>query len=109
MSMRARFSFGFVLLLAVFAIPVFGQTAPARQPEEKTIAVFGQTIHYWDLGTGPVVVLVHSLGSGKAEDWRRVIGPLSQKYRVLAMDQIGFGHSDKPLLEPNPNVCGFSE
>ena len=87
-----------VLLLALFAAPCFAQ-APAAQPEEKTIAVFGQTIKYWDVGSGPVVVLVHGLGSAKDLDWGRVVAPLSQKYRLLVPDQIGFGHSDKPLLD----------
>lgn len=88
----------FLLVLATFAIPSAGQV-PGKQPEDKTIAVFGQTIHYWDVGSGPVLVLVHGLGSGKAEDWGRVVVPLSQKYRVIALDQVGFGHSDKPLLD----------
>jgi pimeloyl-ACP methyl ester carboxylesterase len=87
-----------VLLLVLLSAPCFAQT-PATQPEEKTIAVFGQTIRYWDVGSGPVVVLVHGLGSAKDLDWGRVIASLSQKYRVLALDQIGFGHSDKPLLD----------
>jgi pimeloyl-ACP methyl ester carboxylesterase len=87
-----------VLLLAVFATPAFGQSAAAR-PEEKTVAVFGQTIHYWDVGSGPVVVLVHGLGSRKEGDWGRVVAPLSQKYRVVAPDQIGFGKSDKPVID----------
>src|SRR5260370_36325358 len=30
-------------------------------------------------------------------DWGRVIMPLSQRQRVIALDQIGFGESDKPL------------
>jgi len=51
-----------------------------------------------DVGTGPVVVLVHGLGSRK-EDWLPVIAPLSQKYRLLVPDQIGFGRSDKPLID----------
>jgi pimeloyl-ACP methyl ester carboxylesterase len=73
-----------------------GQTAPA--PQDKTIPVFGQTIHYFDVGSGPVVVLVHGLGDHK-ESWLRVMGPFAQKHRVLAPDQIGFGKSDKPLLD----------
>src|SRR5713101_2410006 len=92
--MRGKMRFGLILLLAVFVVPAFGQ----GQPPDKTIAVFGQTIHYWDVGVGPVVVLVHGLGS-KKEDWLPVIGPLSQKYRLLVPDQIGFGRSDKPLLD----------
>jgi triacylglycerol lipase len=95
--MRARIKFGSILLLTLFVVQAFGQTGPA-QPADKTVAVFGQTIHYWDVGSGPVVVLVHGLGSRK-EDWLPVVAPLSQKYRVLVPDQIGFGHSDKPLLE----------
>jgi triacylglycerol lipase len=89
----------FVLLVGVAAVhvgSVYGQT-PAP-PTDKTIAVFGQTIHYFDLGSGPVVVLVHGLGSRK-EDWLPVLEPLAQKYRLLVPDQIGFGRSDKPLLD----------
>jgi triacylglycerol lipase len=89
-----------VVVVVLFAAPCFAQApAPAAQPEEKSIAVFGQTIRYWDVGSGPVVVLVHGLGSAKEGDWGRVVAPLSQKYRVIAPDQIGFGHSDKPLLD----------
>jgi pimeloyl-ACP methyl ester carboxylesterase len=98
--MRGKLKFGFVLVWVVWVVPCLGQvaTAPGR-PEEKTIAVFGQTIHYWDVGSGPVVVLVHGLGSRKEGDWGRVVAPLSQKYRVLALDQIGFGQSDKPVID----------
>jgi pimeloyl-ACP methyl ester carboxylesterase len=96
--MSGRVKIVCVLLLAVFATPAFGQSAAGR-PEEKTVAVFGQTIHYWDVGSGPVVVLVHGLGSRKEGDWGRVFAPLSQKYRVVVPDQIGFGQSDKPVID----------
>ncbi len=74
--------------------PAFGQ----GQPADKTITVFGQSIHYFDMGSGPVVVLLHGLGSRK-EDWLPVLEPMAQKYRLLVPDQIGFGKSDKPLLD----------
>jgi pimeloyl-ACP methyl ester carboxylesterase len=96
--MSGRAKMACILLLTVFVAPSFGQSA-AGKPEEKTIAVFGQTIHYWDAGSGPVVVLVHGLGSRKEGDWGRVFAPLSQKYRVIAPDQIGFGQSDKPVID----------
>jgi pimeloyl-ACP methyl ester carboxylesterase len=92
--MRGKMKFGLVLLLAVFAVPAFGQ----GQPQDKTIAVFGQSIRYFDMGSGPVVVLLHGLGSRK-EDWLPVLEPMAQKYRLLVPDQIGFGKSDKPLLD----------
>jgi len=94
--MRRELKYGFVLLLAIFVAPVKGLAQ--GQPTDKTISVFGQSIHYFDLGSGPVVVLVHGLGSRK-EDWTPVLEPLSQKYRLLVPDQIGFGKSDKPLLD----------
>jgi pimeloyl-ACP methyl ester carboxylesterase len=92
--MRGKMKFGLVLLLTVFVAPAFGQ----GQPADKTIAVFGQSIHYFDLGSGPVVVLLHGLGSRK-EDWLPVLEPMAQKYRLLVPDQIGFGKSEKPLLD----------
>jgi len=92
--MRGKMKFGVVLLLAAFAVPAFGQ----GQPADKTITLFGQSIHYFDAGTGPVVVLLHGLGARK-EDWLPVFEPMAQKYRLLVPDQIGFGKSDKPLLD----------
>jgi triacylglycerol lipase len=86
--------FGLVLIMAVMAVPAFGQ----GQPADKTITVFGESIHYFDVGSGPVVVLLHGLGSRK-DDWLPVLEPMAQKYRLLVPDQIGFGRSDKPLLD----------
>jgi len=94
--MRRELKYGFILLLAIFVAPVSGRAQ--GQPADKTISVFGQTLHYWDVGSGPVVVLVHGLGSRK-EDWTPVLEPLAQKYRLLVPDQIGFGKSDKPLMD----------
>ena len=92
--MRGKMKFGLILLLVVFVAPAFGQ----GQPADKTITVFGESIHYFDLGAGPVVVLLHGLGSRK-EDWLPVLEPMAQKYRLLVPDQIGFGKSDKPLMD----------
>lgn len=64
---------------------------------DKWATVYGQKIHYIEAGSGPVVILVHGLG-GDVSNWAPTIGPLSQKYRVIALDQIGFGKSDKPLI-----------
>jgi pimeloyl-ACP methyl ester carboxylesterase len=89
----------FISLFLLLAIIAGSAVAQDRQtmPPEKTIPIFGQTIHYWDVGSGPVVVLLHGLGSSK-EDWLAVVGPLSKNHRLLIPDQIGFGHSDKPLV-----------
>ena len=69
----------------------------AGLPPSKETTVFGQKIHYVDVGTGPVVVLLHGLG-GNSSNWAFNIAALSAKFRVIAPDQIGFGRSDKPLI-----------
>ncbi len=58
--------------------------------------VNGLRFHYLAQGFGPVVMLLHGLGSC-AEDWLLLQAPaLSQRYRVLMPDLRGHGRSDKP-------------
>src|SRR5690242_16063636 len=71
-------------------------TVHAQEPIEKDATVLGFKLHYRELGQGPTVVLLHGLG-GDSTRWERNIGPLSRDFRVVALDQIGFGQSDKPL------------
>ena len=42
------------------------------------------------------MVLLHGLG-GDGSCWAPNIGPLAADFRVIALDEIGFGQSDKPL------------
>jgi 2-hydroxy-6-oxonona-2,4-dienedioate hydrolase len=71
------------------------QTTPAQS--EGTATIYGVKIHYVEAGSGPVIVLLHGLG-GNTTNWVFNIAPLAQKYRVIVPDQIGFGQSDKPLI-----------
>jgi pimeloyl-ACP methyl ester carboxylesterase len=54
-------------------------------------------LFYYDAGprSAPALLLLHGLGD-EADTWRRVIGPLSRSYRVLAPDIPGFGRSPLP-------------
>ena len=52
----------------------------------------GETIHYLKEGNGPVLALVHSLGSN-ASLWRPQIDALRDRYTVIAMDIRGHGGS----------------
>ena len=83
-----------ILLLAVRS----AAQLPPPMPPEKAVELYGQSIHYYDAGQGPNLIFVHGLG-GQAANWAANIGPLSQKQHVYALDQIGFGHSDKPLID----------
>lgn len=103
--MRQNVRFQRIPFLSVVMVGLFVSSALAQMgrntlppPAERMVTVFGQTIHYWDAGSGPVVVLLHGLGDRK-ESWLAVIPALSRTHRVLAPDQIGFGKSDKPLLD----------
>jgi pimeloyl-ACP methyl ester carboxylesterase len=85
--------------LILFSICSNGQNEmePQQRPAGNFVNVFGAKLHYVDAGSGPVVVLLHGL----ADDigvWELAIPALAAKHRVIALDQIGFGGSDKPLL-----------
>src|SRR5690349_22265800 len=56
-------------------------------------------LHYHEagVGNGPTIVLLHGGGPG-ASSWSnfgRNIGVLAEQFHVLAVDQPGYGHSDK--------------
>src|SRR6185369_3120679 len=82
-------------LLLVTVVLCFAAGLHAQTPKEITI--YGQKIHYIEAGSGPNVILLHGLG-GSSQVWQFNIGPLAEKYHVFVPDQIGFGKSDKPLV-----------
>jgi pimeloyl-ACP methyl ester carboxylesterase len=57
-----------------------------------TLAVADATLHYSIAGTGPAVLLLHSLG-GAGEMWNATISALSAGYTVIAPDARGHGRS----------------
>jgi len=68
-------------------------------PPARTATVYGAKIVYYEAGTGPTLVLVHGMGASASLDWGQVIKPLAARYRVIALDQIGWGLSDKPTID----------
>jgi pimeloyl-ACP methyl ester carboxylesterase len=69
---------------------------PWELPALRTVQVGGQTIAYFEAGSGPPLVLVHGMSGSPALEWGRVIGPLSKRHRVIAPYQIGFAPSAQP-------------
>jgi pimeloyl-ACP methyl ester carboxylesterase len=63
--------------------------------EHKWVDVGGFKLHYAEAGTGDPVILVHGWPQHWYA-WRKVIGPLAEHYRVIAMDLRGYGWSDAP-------------
>ena len=66
-------------------------------PPAQTVLVKDRKIVYYEAGKGDVVILLHGLGAD-SHHWAHNIGPLAQKFRVIALDQIGYGKSDKPVM-----------
>ncbi len=96
-------TFRFAFLIGFFAIVSCPLHCPAQEAKEappktdKFVTVYGAKIHYVEAGSGAPLILIHGLADNVAV-WDSVIPSLAAKFRVIAFDQIGFGHSDKPLL-----------
>jgi len=69
----------------------------AQAPASKQVEVYGQKIHYLEAGSGPNVILLHGLGAD-ATNWMMNTAVLAKSFHVYVPDQIGFGASDKPLV-----------
>jgi pimeloyl-ACP methyl ester carboxylesterase len=85
--------------LRCFAQEPVAASAPAAVAE-KDATVYGYKLHYREAGEGPAVILLHGLG-GDGSRWTSTVSTLAGDFRVIALDQIGFGESDKPLANYN--------
>lgn len=69
---------------ALFPFPISEYRTPAG------------VMRYVDIGHGPVVLFAHGTPTWSLV-WRHAIAKLSANYRVIAIDHLGFGMSDKPI------------
>lgn len=91
-----------------FAVPVAINRAIARQRRKLLKALPGKSgvypwpmgdIHYEVRGEGPPLILVHGIGAGNSSyEWRHNFDPLSEHFRVFALDLPGFGKSARPNI-----------
>jgi pimeloyl-ACP methyl ester carboxylesterase len=65
------------------------------QVEGKIAEIDGVGLHYVDRGSGPAVLLIHGFG-GHTFSFRHTIPALEREYRVVAVDLMGFGFSERP-------------
>lgn len=63
----------------------------------RTIVVDGVRTHYLEAGEGEPLVLIHGGEFGACAEiaWEFNIGPLSEHYRVIAPDMLGYGRTEK--------------
>ncbi len=96
-----------LVVIAVIAFTIFWFARPADTSFEEARAsvpnseyshfadIDGVRIHYQEKGTGTPLVLLHGFTSS-TYSWKEVFEPLSQNFRVIAVDLKGFGFSGKP-------------
>lgn len=71
----------------------------AKMVQENFIDVDGNKIRFLETGhSKSTLVLVHGLGAS-AERWNKVIPFFAKDYHLIVPDLIGFGLSDKPLVD----------
>ena len=67
--------------------------------EEKFLQIDGNKIRYLESGNSKkTLVLIHGLGAS-AERWDQIIPLFEDEFHVVVPDLIGFGYSDKPLVD----------
>ena len=74
-------------------------------PLMNYLTIDGSKIRYLDYNQTDIkksgtIIMLHGLGAS-AERWERVAPELSNSYRIVIPDIIGFGYSDKPIVEYN--------
>ena len=65
---------------------------------KQTIDAGGIETSYLEAGAGEPVVMLHGSGPGVSAlaNWQHNIGALSQRFRILAPDIVGFGATERP-------------
>jgi len=71
----------------IYSIPKYGV--------DKFVVIQGYNIHYVEAGEGEPILLIPGAFS-TYRHWNRIIPFLSKHYRLLSIDYLGVGDSDKP-------------
>jgi pimeloyl-ACP methyl ester carboxylesterase len=105
---RRRLIRGLVIGGAALGLPALFNTLVARRARRIAHQSWGHpqtypwrngNVSFQDLGDGPPVLCLHSLGAGHSSlEWRQVATRLAERHRVLVPDLLGWGESDRPAL-----------
>lgn len=105
---------GTLLLSGAVALPLLAGAFLRRRTAPLPAVRWGRSRHYaWDLGavafqelgSGPAVLLLHSLGPGHhGAEWLAAAERLAESHRVYVPDLLGWGRSDKPRLTYTPDL-----
>lgn len=70
-----------------------------KNPEiSQSIETCGYLTNFHDVGQGHAVIMLHGSGAGVSgwANWRGMMPLLSDKFRVIVPDLVGFGYTDTP-------------
>lgn len=84
--------------LSQAAAPAPEPVIPEGEGARIVVSVPGQnpvSLYFEERGSGQTVLLLHGLGESSFT-WHDVMPALAARYRVIALDLMGFGRSDKP-------------
>lgn len=82
-----------------------GTLANKLNGHERTYRWRLGNIFYTVAGKGEPLLFIHGIGAGASSfEWRMNFTPLSDNYTVYAPDLLGFGLSDKPVIEYDPST-----
>ncbi|MBX9760786.1 MAG: alpha/beta hydrolase, partial [Beijerinckiaceae bacterium] len=74
-----------------------GRAERNNPPKGRFVTVHGVRLHYLDEGQGEPLVLLHGNGSSTDELLASgLVREAARKFRVLAFDRPGFGHTERP-------------
>ncbi len=76
------------------------KTAEQKTPaiEESYVSFDGARMRYLRAGSGPPLILVHGL-MGHSFSWRYAMPVFAQRFTVYAVDLLGAGYSDRPVID----------
>jgi pimeloyl-ACP methyl ester carboxylesterase len=71
------------------------------EASSKFVEVGGIRVHYHDVGDGLPLILLHGGGPGGGgwSNFKQNVPALSKCFRVLIIDQLGYGETDKPEFD----------
>ena len=113
--MKTSTAAGGATLAAAGALLAWRAVAAARRPElppplpatPRTLLTVDGAVRYYERGDGPPVLLLHSFNAaGTAYELRPLFERLAATRRVVALDWLGFGLSDRPDVRYGPALYG---
>lgn len=81
------------------ANPSIVSSLDAWRAARRSFSHGGHSLAYWEDGAGEPLLLIHGFPTA-SWDWSRIWSGLARRFRLIAMDMLGFGFSEKPRPHP---------